>query len=191
MRGGVAGLAAAAALLIAAGCGYAPPPEPGGPVAGTSVAPSAASSGSPGAVDSFTDGAGLKVVTLPDGLKYIDLKIGDGPVAQRDHEVTVQYTGWTADGKKFDSSRDRGQPFVVSPIGQGKVIPGWDEGVPGMKVGGKRKLIIPPALAYGSQGSPPTIPANATLTFDIELLSVGAVITPTPTPPPTAAPSPK
>ena len=89
----------------------------------------------------------------------------DGQVA------VVHYTGWLTDGTKFDSSRDRGQPFSF-PIGQGQVIPGWDEGVAGMKVGGRRKLVIPASLGYGDMGAPPVIPPGATLVFDVELMDL-------------------
>lgn len=109
-------------------------------------------------------------VTTPTGLRYIDIQEGDGPNPQPGQKVTVEYTGWLADTQaKFDSSIDRGNPlsFLLS---RGQVIAGWDEGVASMKVGGKRRLIIPPELAYGASGSPPTIPPNATLIFDIELL---------------------
>jgi len=113
------------------------------------------------------------VVTLKDGLKYIDIKTGKGTAAKRGSTVTVEYSGWFASAcKKFASSYDRGgQPFSVS-LGQHQVIPGWDEGVVGMKPGGIRRLSIPPALAYGAQGKAPTIPANATLIFDVTLLSL-------------------
>ena len=180
------GLFAAAGLVLVAACGYPPPPATDrGPVASETVLPSArpAPSGEPAGPDNFNDGAGQTPVTLPDGLKFIDLKVGTGDVAQKDRQLTVQYTGWTSDGKKFDSSRDRGQPFQFV-LGQKQVIPGWDEGVAGMKPGGKRKLTVPPALGYGAQGQPPTIPPNATLVFDIELVGVGPVQTPTPTPSP-------
>ncbi|MDQ6661237.1 MAG: FKBP-type peptidyl-prolyl cis-trans isomerase [Chloroflexota bacterium] len=111
--------------------------------------------------------------TGSDGLQCIDLKVGNGAVAQNGSTVSAQYTGWlAADGKKFDSSYDHGgQPFQVA-LGQGKVIPGWDKGLVGMKVGGTRRLIIPAALGYGAQGSPPVIPSNATLVFDITLVSI-------------------
>jgi FKBP-type peptidyl-prolyl cis-trans isomerase FkpA len=105
-------------------------------------------------------------------LKYQDLKVGDGEEIRPGDYVRVHYTGWLTDGKKFDSSHDRGQPFTVL-IGTGKVIKGWDEGVPGMRVGGKRKLIIPSALAYGTRGVPGTIPPNADLVFEIEVIKRG------------------
>jgi peptidylprolyl isomerase len=114
-------------------------------------------------------------VELPDGLKYTDTKLGDGAVATAGHQVSVHYTGWLYQdgqkGKKFDSSLDRGQPLNFT-LGVGQVIKGWDEGVAGMKVGGKRTLIIPPDLAYGARGAGGVIPPNATLTFDVELLGV-------------------
>ncbi len=108
----------------------------------------------------------------PGGLQYIDVKTGTGAVVQAGSSVNVQYTGWLqANGKKFDSSYDHGgQPFNLT-VGQGQVIKGWDEGLVGMKVGGTRRLIIPPALGYGAQGYPPTIPANATLVFDVTIVS--------------------
>ncbi len=106
------------------------------------------------------------------GLRYIDVEEGDGAEAKAGDTVSVHYTGWLVDGNKFDSSRDRGQPFVF-PLGAGRVIKGWDEGVAGMKVGGVRKLIVPPELGYGTRGFPPVIPPNATLIFEVELLKVG------------------
>ena len=113
-----------------------------------------------------------KVVTTDSGLKYQDLKVGTGAAAKKGDTVEVHYTGWLKDGKKFDSSVDRGKPFSF-PLGAGRVIKGWDEGVAGMKVGGKRKLIIPSKLGYGARGTPDgTIPADAELTFEVELLKI-------------------
>ncbi|RDH88103.1 MAG: peptidylprolyl isomerase [endosymbiont of Seepiophila jonesi] len=105
------------------------------------------------------------------GLKYDDLVEGDGEVAATGQTVSVHYTGWLTDGSKFDSSVDRNEPFSFS-LGRGMVIRGWDEGVAGMKVGGKRKLTIPSQLGYGAAGAGGVIPPNATLVFDVELLSV-------------------
>ncbi len=110
-------------------------------------------------------------VTTPSGLKYVDQAVGTGDVAVVGKNVSVHYTGWLENGKKFDSSVDRGQPFSF-PLGAGRVIKGWDEGVQGMKVGGKRKLTIPSDLGYGSRGAGGVIPPNATLIFDVELLGV-------------------
>ena len=104
------------------------------------------------------------------GLQYIDIKVGDGASPQTGQTVVVHYTGWLADGTEFDSSVG-GQPFAFV-IGTGKVIKGWDEGVATMKVGGERRLIIPPELGYGATGYPGVIPGNAQLTFDVELIEI-------------------
>jgi FKBP-type peptidyl-prolyl cis-trans isomerase FkpA len=104
-------------------------------------------------------------------LKIEDLVIGSGTEAKPGDAVSVHYTGWLEDGTKFDSSIDRGQPFEFT-LGQGQVIPGWEQGIQGMAVGGKRRLTIPPALAYGAQGNGGVIPANATLVFEVELLDI-------------------
>ncbi len=120
--------------------------------------------------------AGAQPVTsTPSGLKIIEIKVGTGASPKAGQTVVVHYTGWLYEagkkGKKFDSSLDRGQPFEF-PLGKGQVIPGWDEGVATMKVGGKRTLIVPPDLGYGSSGAGGVIPPNATLIFDVELLRV-------------------
>jgi FKBP-type peptidyl-prolyl cis-trans isomerase FkpA len=113
--------------------------------------------------------------TTPSGLQFTDTTVGAGATAAPGHEVTVHYTGWLysdgVKGGKFDSSRDRNDPFEFS-LGAGMVIRGWDEGVAGMKVGGQRTLIIPPELGYGARGAGGVIPPNATLMFDVELLAV-------------------
>lgn len=115
-------------------------------------------------------------VTTPSGLKYIDTQVGSGAEAVSGKQVTVHYSGWLDNsgqkGTKFDSSLDRGEPFVFG-LGAGQVIKGWDEGVAGMKVGGKRTLMIPSALGYGAYGAGGVIPPNANLIFDVELLNVG------------------
>ena len=112
-----------------------------------------------------------KTITTPSGLQYTDITVGTGAEAVTGKQVSVHYTGWLKDGTKFDSSVDRGMPFNFG-LGQGQVIRGWDEGVAGMKVGGKRKLTIPPELGYGDRGAGGVIPPNATLIFEVELLQV-------------------
>ena len=116
-----------------------------------------------------------KPVTTSTGLQMIDTKVGTGASPKTGQTAVVHYTGWLsnngAKGKKFDSSVDRNEPFEF-PLGQGRVIPGWDQGVATMKVGGKRTLIVPPQLGYGAQGAGGVIPPNATLIFDVELLGV-------------------
>ena len=114
-------------------------------------------------------------MTTPTGLKIIDTTVGTGPSPKTGQTCVMHYTGWLSEGgekgKKFDSSVDRGSPFEF-PIGQKRVIAGWDEGVATMKVGGKRTLIIPPELGYGARGAGGVIPPNATLIFDVELLAI-------------------
>jgi len=135
------GLVAGVALLLV-GCGQqsAPAPAPGG-----------------------------TVVTMQDGLKVEDLAVGSGAEVKQGQRAVVHYTGWLENGTKFDSSRDRGQPFTFT-VGAGDVIKGWDEGVVGMHVGGKRRLTVPSDLGYGPRGYPGVIPPNATLIFEVELL---------------------
>jgi FKBP-type peptidyl-prolyl cis-trans isomerase len=110
--------------------------------------------------------------TTASGLQYWDIVEGTGTTAIAGSQVSVHYTGWLTSGEKFDSSVDHGQPFSF-PLGAGQVIKGWDEGVVGMKVGGKRQLRVPPELGYGARGAGGVIPPNATLIFDVELLDVG------------------
>jgi peptidylprolyl isomerase len=122
-----------------------------------------------------TEKSETKMHTNPSGLQWTDIKEGTGETPKTGQIVVVDYTGWLFEngqkGKKFDSSVDRGQP-IEFPIGQGRVIKGWDEGVGSMKVGGKRTLIIPPDIAYGARGRAPVIPPNATLIFDVELIAI-------------------
>jgi FKBP-type peptidyl-prolyl cis-trans isomerase len=112
-----------------------------------------------------------KMTKAPSGLWYTDVTSGQGAEAEPGRTVRVHYTGWLPNGKKFDSSRDRGEPFAFT-LGAGQVITGWDEGVKGMKVGGRRKLVLPPSMAYGDAGAPPDIPPGSTLVFDVEVLGV-------------------
>jgi peptidylprolyl isomerase len=141
--------AATLALVVGTGAAFAATPAP--------VAPHTAKVG--------------QKMTTPSGLEYIDETIGNGKQPQAGQNVTVHYVGTLTDGKKFDSSRDRNEPFTFV-IGEGQVIKGWDEGVMTMHVGGRRKLIIPPQLGYGAAGAGGVIPPNATLVFDVELLDV-------------------
>jgi FKBP-type peptidyl-prolyl cis-trans isomerase len=185
--------AAAAALvaLFAAGCGYPDPATGKGPVAAVGETTPTPQAGA----DNFHEGDGKQFVKFPDGLQVLDLRVGTGQKVPANSTVRVQYTGWLSNGTQFDSSRQPGRTdlcaiLVNTQSTQGDctpVIPGWNEGVPGMKIGGKRKIIIPPELAYGTQGAPPTIPANATLVFTIELVALVTTATP---PPPTPSPSP-
>jgi peptidylprolyl isomerase len=142
----------------------------GTPRPGTTPRPTAATSPGAGAIPTVPPNTG-PIQTTASGLQYQDIVVGTGEQPQSGQTVTVNYTGWLDNGKKFDSSVDRNQPFSFT-LGKGQVIKGWDEGVASMKVGGKRRLIIPASLAYGASGQPPTIPPNARLTFDVELLSV-------------------
>ena len=157
--------------ILAAACGggsrdnsgYRPPPT-----AAAQAPTSPAATAPPAGAIPPVEGS---PVTTPSGLRYIDIAPGSGPTPQVGQRVRVHYTGWLeSNGQKFDSSVDRGQPFQFQ-LGTGAVIKGWDEGVGAMQVGGKRRLIIPPDLAYGPGGRSP-IPPNATLVFDVELLGV-------------------
>jgi FKBP-type peptidyl-prolyl cis-trans isomerase len=112
-----------------------------------------------------------KIIKTKSGLQYQELKEGTGDAAKAGDTVQVHYTGWLKSGKKFDSSVDRGEPFEFK-LGAGKVIKGWDEGVQGIKVGGKRKLMIPPELGYGKRGAGNTIPPDSELIFEVELLKI-------------------
>ena len=187
-------LLAAIALtaFAAAACGYPDPYTGSGPVANESPAPSAGASASAGA-DDFNACNSVSMVTYPDGLKVGDLKVGTGDAAKSGENADVQYTGWLTDGHSFDSSRNAGRSSFTFQLGQQQVIGGWDEGLLGMKIGGKRCLKIPPALGYGAQGQTDQttgatiIPPNATLVFEIELLSVKPG--PSPSPSPSASPS--
>lgn len=122
---------------------------------------------------SSADSGNEAAVTTPSGLKYIDLVEGTGATPKEGQTVIVHYTGTLEDGSKFDSSRDRNQPFSF-PLGMGKVIKGWDEGLSTMRVGGRRQLIIPPELGYGARGAGGVIPPHSTLIFDVELLRIGS-----------------
>lgn len=191
----VPALLALAGLALAA-CGYSDPYAGSPPIANESPGPSASPSVSPGA-DDFNACKSASGVTYPDGLKVADLTVGTGTVVQKGMNATVQYTGWLTNGHSFDSSRQPGRTSFTFQVGASpaQVIGGWDEGVPGMKVTGKRCLTIPAALGYGAQGQTDQttgaviIPPNATLIFEIELLSVKPGPSPTPSPSPSPSPS--
>jgi FKBP-type peptidyl-prolyl cis-trans isomerase len=164
-------LAALAPLAVTACDSLTMPPEPVAVAVATTTAASASASAAPPASAAPTASAAAPAPDANAKLVSTDLALGKGAEAKTGSKVSVHYVGTLADGKEFDSSRKRGKPFVFT-LGQGSVIRGWDQGVVGMKVGGKRKLVIPSALAYGPQGRPPIIPPNATLTFEIELVEV-------------------
>jgi FKBP-type peptidyl-prolyl cis-trans isomerase len=159
-------------IVVLSGCTEAAK-QPGEPAAsadkGKVGGGSEGSSATSPTADVSSPGKAEKPAT--DKLQITDLVEGKEAVAEKGRSVTVHYRGTLADGTEFDSSRKHGEPFTFR-LGAGEVIPGWDEGVQGMKVGGKRKLVVPPGMAYGPQGVPGAIPANATLTFEVELLDV-------------------
>ncbi len=171
MKWKVPALLLAGALLVAApGCGDR---DNGSNTTDGTNAPATSSAAVSAVPDTTTiDGKTVKLQTTPSGLKYYDVKVGTGPNPKKGQTVSVQYTGTLLDGTKFDSSYDHGGQPIDFPIGVGQVIPGWDEGVPAMKVGGKRRLVIPANLAYGDNPPSPNIPPGATLVFDIELVAV-------------------
>jgi FKBP-type peptidyl-prolyl cis-trans isomerase FkpA len=164
MRRSMFGLAAITIIALA-GCagtlGRSPKPQAASPTTQQSAQPVAPAA------------TAAKTVTMPSGLMYQDLVVGNGPMAEEGTPVVVNYTGWLTDGTKFDSTHDPDRVPLPFTIGAGMVIRGWDEGVKGMRVGGRRKLTIPPELAYGEQGRPPVIPPNSTLVFEVEFLNLG------------------
>ena len=159
-------LAVLAALLLV-GCQQGKSNEPAQTPAPPSGAPKAEAPATPPAATG-------QVITTTSGLKYEDLNVGNGPIAEDGMRVTVNYTGWLTNGTKFDSSLDSGRQPLTLVLGAGQVIRGWDEGLKGMRVGGKRKLTIPPDLAYGAQGAGDVVPPNSTLIFEVELLDAKA-----------------
>ena len=161
-----------ALTLVLAGCNES---QTSTTTTGSSTAPTGGSSDAAApatpAADATPAPAGeTGEITMPNGLKYVDLVTGGGAEAKTGDQVSVHYTGVFPDGVEFDSSRG-GEPYAFR-LGAGSVIRGWDEGIKGMRVGGRRKLTVPPPLAYGERGYPPVIPPNATLVFDVELVGV-------------------
>ncbi len=159
-----------AAVAVLAGCGTLVPVSglataPATPGATPCSAPGQASS-----TDAFDESVTL--TTVPSGLQYGDITVGCGPVVASGRTISIQYTGWLTSGKQFDTSRTSGNGPYSFVYGAGQVITGLEDGIRGMHAGGKRRLVIPPSLAFGSAGRPPVIPANATLVFDVEVLSV-------------------
>ena len=159
---------ATAVLLLAVGCQQSSTTTSGGDATGGKTASTSTTETAP-ATTAAPSAVGQEV-TMPNGLKYVDLIVGSGATAETGKRVAVHYTGWLTDNTKFDSSLDRGQPYPFT-LGAREVIQGWDEGIKGMRIGGKRKLTIPPDLGYGASGYGP-IPANATLIFEVELMGV-------------------
>jgi len=159
-----------AAVCFAAGCKGAPEGAAGQSPAAADPSATTPAATTPAPAEAAPTTGG-KVHKLASGLQYEDLIVGDGKMADPGLTAVVHYTGWLTNGTKFDSSLDRGQPFKFV-LGQHQVIEGWDQGVRGMRIGGKRKLTIPPDLGYGSQGAGGVIPPNATLVFEVQLLDV-------------------
>lgn len=177
MRKNIA-LGLSALALLAAGCGDDEGDTSGTTGTNDSAATQTATETTPSSEPTVAPTRSKPKVTFPKGkapgkLVKKDLIVGEGPAAKAGDPLTVNYVGVLfSNGEEFDNSYDGGQPFPFQ-LGAGQVIPGWDQGLVGMKVGGRRRLIIPPDLAYGAQGSPPTIPANATLVFVVDLQSIG------------------
>jgi peptidylprolyl isomerase len=169
--------------LLIAGCGYPDPYQ--GQAGDLAAVPATTPTPLPGH-DQFSDGAKQALTKFPDGLQYTDIKVGSGPVAEHGDQAQVNYTLFFTDGTVVEASRASGHTFqlTVDASAPGAPVKGFVEGVQGMRVGGRRRVVIPPGLAYGDQGQPPKIPPKTTLIFIIELVSVGA-----PTPTPSAAPS--
>jgi FKBP-type peptidyl-prolyl cis-trans isomerase len=161
---GAATVCAVLGAAVLSGCGTLVP------VTTATPAPACSTPGPATEVDSFSESAPL--TTTSDGLQYGDIRVGCGTQAKTGSTVAIEYTGWLNGGKEFDTSRAASRQAFEFIIGSGQVISGVDEGVIGMRVGGKRRLVIPPSLGFGDQGSPPTIPPNATLYFDVELVLV-------------------
>jgi FKBP-type peptidyl-prolyl cis-trans isomerase len=189
-----AAASAALATLLLAACGYSDPNPAAGAVAGVNETTPTPQAGA----DDFHEGDNKTPVKFPDGLQFVDLRAGTGAAVPPNATVKVQYTGWLSNGTMFDTSRQPGRDSLCAILYNAQqangdctpVIPGWNEGVPGMKVGGKRKMTLPPSLAYGAQGAPPTIPPNATLIFTVEIQSIVTTATPTPVSTPTPGTSP-
>lgn len=160
----------AAMTLVLAGCNESQTSSTSSG-SSTSTAGGTAATQAPATTDATAPAGVAGEITMPNGIKYVDLVVGGGAEAREGNDVRVHYTGTFPDGREFDSSRNGGQPYPFR-LGAGQVIRGWDEGIKGMKVGGRRKLTIPPSLAYGERGYPPVIPPNATLLFDVELVDV-------------------